>query len=89
MEINAANAIARVQSAIDGITRWMTDVEQQLRAIQNANSEATLLQEELAMSQAERRAVLEQADGAHRGLGARDVEGEGVEHGILARGKTG
>ena len=55
MEINAANAIARVQSAIDGITRWMTDVEQQLRAIQNANSEATLLQEELAMSQAERR----------------------------------
>ena len=55
MEVNAADTIARVQSAIDGITCRMTYVEQQLCAVQNANSEATLLQEELAMSRTERR----------------------------------
>ena len=48
MEIHAAE--------IDEITRRMIDVEQQLLAAQNANDEVTLLQEELAMLQAERKA---------------------------------
>ena len=56
MEIHAADINARVQSEIDEITRRMIDVEEQLFAAQNANDEATLLQEELAMLQAERKA---------------------------------
>ena len=56
MEIHAADNNARVQSEIDEITRRMIDVEQRLLAAQNANDEVTLLQEELAMLQAERRA---------------------------------
>ena len=56
MEIHAADTNARVQSEIDEITRRMIDVEQQLLAAQNANNEVTLLQEELAMLQAERKA---------------------------------
>ena len=56
MEIHAADINARVQSEIDEITRRMIDVEQQLLAVQNANDEVTLLQEKLAMLQAERRA---------------------------------
>ena len=56
MEIHAADINARVQSEIDEITRRMIDVEQQLLAAQNANDEVTLLQEELAMLQAERKA---------------------------------
>ena len=56
MEIHAADNNARVQSEIDEITRRMIDVEQQLLAAQNMNDEATLLREELAMLQAERKA---------------------------------
>ena len=56
MEIHAANTNATVQSEIDEITRRMIDVEQQMLAVQNANEEVTLLQEELAMLQAERKA---------------------------------
>ena len=56
MEIHAADTNARVQSEIDEITRRMIDVEQQLLAAGNANDEVTLLQEELAMLQAERKA---------------------------------
>ena len=56
MEIHAADINANVQSEIDEITRRMIDVEQQLFAAQNANDEVTLLQEELAMLQAERKA---------------------------------
>ncbi len=56
MEIHAADNNAKVQSEIDEITRRMIDVEQQLFAAQNANDEVTLLQEELAMLQAERKA---------------------------------
>ena len=56
MEIHAADNNARVQSEIDEITRRMIDVEQQLIAAQNANDEITLLQEELAILQAERKA---------------------------------
>ena len=56
MEIHAADTNARVQSEIDEITRRMIDVEQQLVAAQNANEEVTLLQEELAILQAERQA---------------------------------
>ena len=55
MEIHAADINAKVQSEIDEITRRMIDVEEQLIAAQNANNEVTMLQEELAMSQAERR----------------------------------
>ena len=56
MEIHAADTNAKVQSEIDEITRRMIDVEQQLLAAQNTNDEVTLLQEELAMLQAERKA---------------------------------
>ena len=56
MEIHAADINAKVQSEIDEITRRMIDVEQQLFAAQNANDEATLLQEELVMLQTERKA---------------------------------
>ena len=56
MEIHAAGTNARVQSEIEEITRRMIDVEQQLLAAHNANDEATLLQKELAMLQAERKA---------------------------------
>ena len=56
MEIHAANTNARVQSEIDEITHQMIDVEEQLFAVQNANNEATLLQEELASLQSERKA---------------------------------
>ena len=56
MEIHAADINAKVQSEIDEITRRMIDVEQQLLAAQNANDEATFLQDELTMLQAERKA---------------------------------
>ncbi len=56
MEIHAADTNARVQSEIDEITRRMIDVEQQLLTAQNTNDEVTLLKEELAVLQAERRA---------------------------------
>ena len=56
MEIHAAGTNARVQSEIEEITRRMIDVEQQLLAAHNSNDEATLLQKELAMLQAERKA---------------------------------
>ena len=56
MEIHAANTNARVQSEIDEITRRMIDVEQQLLAAQDANDKVTLLQEELATLQSERKA---------------------------------
>ena len=56
MEIRATNNNARVQSEIDGITRRMIDVEQQLLAAQNATDEVTLLQEQLAVLQSERKA---------------------------------
>ena len=56
MEYQAANTNTRVQSEIDQITRRMIDVEQQLIAAQNANGEITLLQEELAILQADRKA---------------------------------
>ena len=56
MEIHASNTNARVQSEIDEITRRMIDVEQRLLTAQNTNDEVTLLQEELAMLQAERKA---------------------------------
>ena len=56
MEIHAADTNAKVQSEIDEITRRMIDVEQQLFAAQNANNEITLLQEELTMLRAERKA---------------------------------
>ncbi len=56
MEIHAGDTNAKVQSEIDEITRRMIDVEQQLFAAQNMNDEVTLLREELAMLQAERKA---------------------------------
>ena len=56
MEIQAADTNARVQLEIDEITSRRIDVEQQLLASQNADDEVTLLQEELAMLQAERKA---------------------------------
>ena len=56
MEIHAADTNAKVQSEIDEITRRMIDVEQKLHLAQNANDEVKLLQEELAILQAERRA---------------------------------
>ena len=56
MEIHAADTNARVQSEIDEITRRMIDVEQRLLTAQNTNDEVTLLQEELALLQAERKA---------------------------------
>ena len=56
MEIHAADINAKVQSEIDEITRRMIDIEQQLIAAQHANDEVTLLREELAMLQAERKA---------------------------------
>ena len=56
MEIHAADNNARVQSEIDEITRRMIDVEQQLLAAQNENNDITLLQEALAILQAERKA---------------------------------
>jgi uncharacterized small protein (DUF1192 family) len=56
MEIHATDDNAKVQSEIDEITGRMIDVEQQLLAAQNANDEVTLLQEELVMLQAERKA---------------------------------
>ena len=56
MEIHAADTNARVQSEIDEITRRMIDVEQRLLTAQNTNDEVTLLQEELAMLQDERKA---------------------------------
>ena len=56
MEIHGGDTNAKVQSEIDEITRRMIDVEQQLLAGQNANDEATFLQDELAMLQVERKA---------------------------------
>ena len=56
MEIHAADTNARVQSEIDEITRRMIDVEQQLLAAQNESNDITLLQEALAILQAERKA---------------------------------
>ena len=56
MEIHAADINAKVQSEIDEITRRMIDIEQQLIAAQHANDEVTLLQEELAMLQTDRKA---------------------------------
>ena len=56
MEIHAADINAKVRSEIDEITRRMIDVEQQLLAAQNMNNEVTLLRDELAMLQAERKA---------------------------------
>ena len=56
MEIHGGDTNAKVQSEIDEITRRMIDVEQQLFAAQNINDEVTLLREELAMLQAERKA---------------------------------
>ena len=56
MEIHAADNNAMVRSEIDEITRRMIDIEQQLMAAQNANDEITLLQEEVARLQAERKA---------------------------------
>ena len=56
MEIHATDDNAKVQSEIDEITGRIIDVEQQLLAAQNANDEVTLLQEELIMLQAERKA---------------------------------
>ena len=56
MEIHASNTNARVQSEIDEITRRMIDLEQQLLEAQNVNKEVTLLQEELAALQSERKA---------------------------------
>ena len=56
MEIHAADNNARVQSEIDEITRRMIDVEQQLLAAQNEKNDITLLQEALAILQAERKA---------------------------------
>ena len=56
MEIHAADTNARVQTEIDEITRRMIDVEKQLLAAQNANGDVTLLQKELAMLHAERKA---------------------------------
>ena len=56
MEIHAASINARVQSEIDEITCRMIDVEQQLLAAKNVNKEVTLLQEELAALQSERKA---------------------------------
>ena len=56
MEIHAADNNARVQSEIDEITRRMIDVEQQLLAAQNESNDITLLQEALAILQAERKA---------------------------------
>ena len=59
MEIHAPDTNARVHSEIDEITRRIIDVEQRLLAAQNANDKATLLREELAMLQAERKAKRE------------------------------
>jgi len=59
MEIHAVDNNARVRSEIDEITRRMIDVEQRLMAAQSANDEITLLQEELAILQAERKAKRE------------------------------
>ena len=56
MEIHAADTNAKVQSEIDEITCRMIDVEQQLLAAKNVNKEVTLLQEELAALQSERKA---------------------------------
>ena len=56
MEIHAADNNARVQSEIDEITRRMIDVEQQLLVAQNEKNDITLLQEALAILQAERKA---------------------------------
>ena len=56
MEFHATDINAKVQSEIDEITRRMIDVEQQLLAAQNANDEVTLLQDQLVMLQAERKA---------------------------------
>ena len=56
MEIHAADINAKVQSEIDEITRQIIDVEQQLLAAVNINEEVTMLQEELAILQTERRA---------------------------------
>ena len=56
MEIHASNTNARLQSEIDEITRRIIDLEQQLLAAQNVNKEVTLLQEELAALQSERKA---------------------------------
>ena len=56
MEIHAADINAKVQSEIDEITRRMINIEEQLFAAQNPNDEVTLLQEELATLQSERKA---------------------------------
>ena len=71
MEIHAADTNARVQSEIDEITRRMIDVEQQLLAAQNVNKEVTLLQEELAALQSERKAKKVLYFGQLRKLNAR------------------
>ena len=56
MEIHASDTNLRVQSEIDKITRQIIDVEQRMLAAQNAKDEVTLLREELATLQAERKA---------------------------------
>ena len=56
MEIHANDTNVRVQSEIDEITRRIIDVEQQLLAAQNANKEATFLQDELTVLQVQRKA---------------------------------
>ena len=56
MEIHAADINAKVQSEIDEISRRMIDVEERLCAAQNASGEVTLLKEELARLQADRKA---------------------------------
>ena len=56
MEIHAGDTNAKVQSEIDEITRRMINVEEQLCAAQNADGEVTLLKEELARLQVERKA---------------------------------
>tara|TARA_B100000900_G_C20073841_1_gene511178 strand:- start:13 stop:222 length:210 start_codon:yes stop_codon:yes gene_type:complete len=55
MEIHPVDTNAGVQSEIDEITRRIIDVEQRLLLVQNANDGVSLLQEELAMLQAERK----------------------------------
>ena len=59
MESQVANTNTKVQSEIDEITRRMINLEKQLLAGQNANEGFSLLKEELAMLQSERKAKKE------------------------------
>ena len=68
MEIHAADINAKVQSEIDEITSRMIDVEQQLFAAQNENNEVTMLQEEVAMLQTERKAIRLLLERRHRAM---------------------